>query len=96
MYAQVVVEISNDAVDKVFDYQALENTKVGMRVSVPFANRVVQGVVLSLSENTSYDKSKIKSIIANKESVPKIKPEILEMSKFLAKHFFLRLSDCFK
>ena len=96
MYAQVVVEISNDAVDKVFDYQALENTQVGMRVCVPFANRVVQGVVLSLSENTDYDKSKIKSIISNKESVPKIKPEILEMSKFLAKHFFLRLSDCFK
>ena len=96
MYAQVVVEISNDAVDRVFDYQALENTQVGMRVSVPFANRVIQGVVLSLSETTSYDKSKIKSIISNKESVPKIKPEILEMSKFLAKHFFLRLSDCFK
>ena len=96
MYAQVVVEISNDAVDKVFDYHAIENTQAGMRVSVPFANRVVQGVVLSLSETTSYDESKIKSIISNKESVPKIKPEILEMSKFLAKHFFLRLSDCFK
>ena len=41
MYAQVVVEISNDAVDRVFDYQALENTQVGMRVSVPFANRVI-------------------------------------------------------
>ena len=64
MYAQVVVEISNDAVDKVFDYHALENTQVGMRVGVPFANRVVQGVVLSLSETTSYDESKIKSIIS--------------------------------
>lgn len=96
MYAQVIVDISNDAVDKVFDYIALPDTKVGMRVSVPFANRAVLGYVVALCEDTKVDKTKIKSIISNKESVPKIKPEILELSKFLAEHFFLRLSDCIK
>ena len=96
MYAQVIVDISNDAVDRVFDYVALPDTKVGMRVSVPFANRAVLGYVVALCEDTNFDKTKIKSIISNKESVPKIKPEILEVSKFLARHFFLRLSDCIK
>jgi len=96
MYAQVIVDISNDAVDRVFDYLALPDTKIGMRVSVPFANRAVLGYVVGLCEDTTFDKSKIKSIISNKESVPKIKPEILEVSKFLAEHFFLRLSDCIK
>ncbi len=96
MYAQVIVDISNDAVDRVFDYVALPNTQVGMRVSVPFANRAVLGYVVALTEDTNFDKTKIKSIISNKESVPKIKPEILEVSKFLARHFFLRLSDCIK
>ena len=96
MYAKVVVDISNDAVDRVFDYLALPDTKVGMRVSVPFANRAVLGYVVALTEDTNFDKTKIKSIISNKESVPKIKTEILEVSKFLAGHFFLRLSDCIK
>jgi len=96
MYAQVIVDISNDAVDRVFDYIALPNTQVGMRVSVPFANRTVLGYVMALTEDTKFDKTKIKSIISNKESVPKIKPEILEVSKFLARHFFLRFSDCIK
>ena len=96
MYAQVIVDISNDAVDRVFDYIALPDTQVGMRVSVPFANRSVLGYVVALCEDTKVDKTKIKSIISNKESVPKIKPEILEVSKFLARHFFLRLSDCIK
>ena len=96
MYAQVIVDISNDAVDRVFDYIALPDTQVGMRVSVPFANRAVLGYVVALTEDTNVDKTKIKSIISNKESVPKIKPEILELSKFLARHFFLRLSDCIK
>lgn len=96
MYAQVIVDISNDAVDKVFDYVALPDTQIGMRVSVPFANRAVLGYVVALCEDTKVDKTKIKSIISNKESVPKIKPEILALSKFLAEHFFLRLSDCIK
>lgn len=96
MYAQVIVDISNDAVDRVFDYVALPNTQVGMRVSVPFANRAVLGYVVALTEDSNFDKTKIKSIISNKESVAKIKPEILEVCKFLARHFFLRLSDCIK
>jgi len=96
MYAQVVVDLSIDAVDRVFDYLALDSTQVGMRVSVPFANRTVLGYVVALKDDTEFDKSKIKSIISNKESVPKIKPEILKVCSFLAEHFFLRMSDCIK
>lgn len=96
MYAQVIVDIPNDAVDRIFDYLALENTQLGMRVSVPFAGRNVLGYVVGLSDNTNFDKSKIKSINKNLESVPKIKPEIIELCKFMAGHFFLRLSDTIK
>ena len=96
MYAQVIVDISNDAVDKVFDYVALPNTQVGMRVRVPFANRTILGYVVALSETTNFDANKVKPIVANMESVPKLKPEILELTKFLARHFFLRLSDTIK
>lgn len=96
MYAKVIVDISNDAVDRVFDYVALDDTKVGMRVRVPFAGRTVLGYVIGLSEHTDFDKNKIKPIIKNLESVPKLKPEILQLCLFLAKHFFLRLSDCIK
>ena len=96
MYAQVIVDISNDAVDRVFDYLALPNTQIGMRVRVPFANRAVLGYVIGLSDETTFDKTKIKSIISNLESVPKLKPEILELCKFMARHFFLRLNDCIK
>lgn len=96
MYAQVIVDISNDAVDRVFDYIALPDTQVGMRVKVPFANRSVLGYVIGLNETSSVEPSKIKSIISNLESVPKLKPEILQVCKFMAGHFFLRLSDCIK
>lgn len=96
MYAQVVVDISNDAVDRVYDYVALPDTQVGMRVRVPFAGREVLGYVLALCETSTFDSSKIKSITKNLESVPRLKKEMLELCHFLAKHFFLRLSDCIK
>lgn len=96
MFAQVIVDISNDAVDRIYDYIALPDTQVGMRVRVPFGGRTVLGYVMSLSEHSEFDPSKIKPIIKNLESVPKLKKEILELCHFLAKHFFLRLSDCIK
>lgn len=96
MFAKVIVDISSDAVDRVFDYIALPDTQIGMRVRVPFANRSVLGYVIGLSQESSVDKTKIKSIISNLESVPKLKQEILELCTFLARHFFLRFSDCIK
>ena len=96
MIAKVIVDISNDAVDRVFDYIAKEDTQIGMRVKVPFAHRNVLGYVVGLTDKTDVDLSKIKPIIENLESVPKLKPEILNLCSFLAEHFFLRLSDCIK
>ncbi len=96
MFAKVVVDISNDAVDRVFDYLAIEGTEVGMRVRVPFNNRSVLGYVLSLSETSAYDETKIKPIIKNLESVPKIKREIIDLCLYLCEHFFLRMADCIK
>ena len=96
MYAQVVVVIQNDAVDRVFDYVALTNTQIGMRVSVPFANRTILGYVIGLSNETNFDKNKIKPLKANLEMVPKLKKEVLELCKFMSNHFFLRLSDCIR
>ena len=93
MYAQVIVDIQNDAVDRVFDYLPLTDTKIGMRVLVPFAGRTVLGYVIGFSETSSFDASKIKTIKKNLETVPRLKGEILELCKFMARHFFLRLSD---
>ena len=96
MYAQVIVDISNDAVDRVFDYVALKDTEIGMRVRVPFANREFLGYVIRLKSTTDFDKTKIKSIIKNLDSIPKLKPEILDVCKFMCGRFFLRLSDAIK
>ena len=96
MIAEVVVDISNDNVDRVYDYIALADTKVGARVKVPFANRTVLGYVLKLKQKSSVDEKKLKTIKQNLDLSPLIKTELLEMTEWLASRFFLRKADVFK
>ena len=96
MIAEVVVDISNDNVDRVYDYIALPETKAGVRVKVPFANRLVLGYVLKLKETSSVDEKKLKSVKLNLDTEPIIKTELLEMTDWLANRFFLRKADVFK
>lgn len=96
MIAEVVVDISNDSVDRVYDYIALKDTVVGSRVKVPFASRLVLGYVLKLKDDSDCDSSKLKTIKQNLDKFPLIKPELLAMTEWLSSRFFLRKADVFK
>lgn len=96
MIAEVVVDISNDSVDRVYDYIALPNTQIGMRVRVPFANRLVLGYVLNLKDSTDFELSKLKSIKENLDDVPLIRQELVSLTDFMSSRFFLRKADIFK
>ncbi|MDR3263989.1 MAG: primosomal protein N' [Clostridiales bacterium] len=54
MIAEVIIDISNDEVDRVFDYNAAPDIKTGSRVIVPFLNRAVQGYVIKLKESSEF------------------------------------------
>ena len=62
MIAQVLVELMNKNVDKTFDYLVpstmQDKITVGIRVKVPFGNRTLEGFVLSLSNDSNYQKLK--------------------------------------
>lgn len=67
-YAEVIVNISHESVDRPFTYripETLENEiTVGTKVMVPFGkgNTMRKGFVISLPEKTDYEESKIKAI----------------------------------
>lgn len=66
MYAKVIVDIANTAVDKTFDYRVPENLdlKSGQRVFVPFGNTKKEGIILELLDSTEIPLNKLKSIIS--------------------------------
>ena len=63
MYAQVIVDIASESVDRVFTYRVPEGMNIvrGMRVSVPFGPRSAEGYVLGLSDTAQLDESRIKA-----------------------------------
>lgn len=69
MYANIIVNISHENLDKSFQYivpKRLEGIiSVGDRVSIPFGkgNRLIYGYVLMLTENPEFDPNKQKEIV---------------------------------
>lgn len=96
MIAEVVVDISNDSVDRVYDYIAIEGCFLGARVKVPFANRLVLGYITKIKEKSDLDVSKLKQIKQVIDKSALIKTELLDMTEWLASRFFLRKADVFK
>ncbi|MDD6093767.1 MAG: primosomal protein N' [bacterium] len=91
MYADVIIEYGNKAVDTLFTYiipdNLREKIKIGHRVLVPFNNREIEGFVLDISNefNSKYELKEISSLcdlepVLNEEMIilgKKIQKEIL-------------------
>lgn len=95
MFCEVIVDISSNRVDKIFDYDTNSlNLKVGQRVLVPFGNRFVEGYILKLKEKTNMETSKLKSVIKCLDDFSYFTDESLELMQYMVKTYNLRLSDC--
>lgn len=68
MFADVIIDITHEKLDKIFQYRVPSHLEgelcVGMEVLVPFgrANRRTKGYVIGFSETCEYDLSKIKEV----------------------------------
>ena len=69
LYADVVIDISHEALDKIFQYRVplslRETVTPGVRVCVPFGkgNRETEGYVVAIGREPDYDPDKIKEIL---------------------------------
>ncbi|MDR1905647.1 MAG: primosomal protein N' [Clostridiales bacterium] len=91
MIAEVIIDISNDDVDRIFDYDAGGDIKIGSRVKVSFLNRKMQGYVINLKEKSDFD-GKLKSI---EEVLDEgiIGNEFLRLMDFMTAKYNLRKID---
>lgn len=92
MIAEVIVDISNSAVDKIFDYIADYDNKVGNRVLVPFGHKQIEGYIIAIKNKSDYP-DKLKPIIRNLDSFQAIQPEMIDMMWYMKGKYNLRLAD---
>ncbi|MGI6097502.1 MAG: primosomal protein N', partial [Dethiobacteria bacterium] len=94
-YAEVVIDLMSDAVDKPFHYRippALEQeVKPGRRVLVPFGSRQLTGFVLRLLEKPEIKQTKDITDVLDEQ--PLLNEEFRELAIWLSKRYYCRLID---
>ena len=88
MYIDVLVELKAKKLDKTFTYSVPSNlvdkVRVGKRVIVPFGRQKLEGFILTISNNSSFD-YEIKNMIDVIDQDVVINSEMLEMGKYIQK-----------
>ncbi len=93
MYAQVIVDITHEKLDKVFEYripaELLDVVHVGMEVVVPFGkgNREMNGYVIGLSETCEYCADKVKEILRPAEKRMAIEGKLVALAAWMKDHY---------
>lgn len=98
--ARIAVSDAVFSMDKPYDYMIPEElaakVQPGVRVHIPFArgNRVREGIVLSVTDHSDYDK--LKSVICALDDSPVLTPAQLQLALFMQQRFFCTVYDAVK
>lgn len=93
MYADIIVDISHDKLDKTFQYQVpaslTEQVTVGMQVNVPFGrgNHLITGYVVNLTETAAFDVARMKEIHSVIEGKIPIESRMIRLASFIRANY---------
>lgn len=93
MYADIIIDITHEKLDKVFQYRIpseLEGIlEVGTEVVVPFGrgNKETGGYVIGFSETTDYDEDKIKFILRRAEDKRAIESKLVALAAWMKESY---------
>ena len=93
MYADIIIDITHEKLDKVFQYRIpshLEGMlKVGTEVVVPFGrgNKETKGYVTAFSDQTDYDEAKIKPVLRVAEGSMQIEAKLVALAAWMKERY---------
>ena len=93
MIAEIIVDLSSESIDKIFDYNCIEGLQRGQLVLVPFGNKQVEGFVVDLKNDTNVPIEKLKTVTNILKKEPVIKEEMFAIANFMKKEYHLRMVD---
>ena len=102
MYAGVIVDISHEAVDRIFHYRIPEelasSVKVGTEVTVPFGkgNSSRKAYVLEIVGSTSYPEDLIKELLSVNEKSNSMEADAIRLAYWIKEHYGSTLNDALR
>lgn len=92
-YADIIVDISLEALDRVFQYIVPEtlvsDIQVGSQVMVPFGkgNRVLRGYVIGFSEEPEYEPDKLKEIQSIQKDSMVVESQMIRLADWMGRMY---------
>lgn len=100
MYANVIVDISHEKLDKTFQYcipdELLGYINVGACVEVPFGNRKITGYVVEITDSLQIEASRIKPIIGLKAGSVAIENKLIALAGWIKKNYGSTMNQALK
>lgn len=92
-YANIIVDISHEKVDRPFQYKVPASLKgiieEGMKVQIPFgrSNKIIDGYVMELTDKTEYPIDKLKEILAVSKDSISVESEQVRLAGWLKRNY---------
>ena len=100
MYIDVLTQIGAKAVDQNYTYHVPDSLKdkikIGIRVKIPFGKMTLEGFVMNINNNITYDKNKIKDIIDITDENPVLNEEMLKLGKYMSENLLCSLVSAYQ
>ncbi len=92
-YADVIIDISHEKLDRPFQYRIperlLSNLEVGMEVLVPFgkSDKVIRGFVIDITDQCDFDPARIKEIRAIAQGGVTVESNLIRLAGWMHKNY---------
>ncbi len=90
-YARIIVDISQEKLDKTFEYRVPERLEealaVGMQVYVPFGSRRIRGYVVELADEAEYEEEKLKDVLSIVKDSVSIESQLIALAGWMRKNY---------
>ncbi len=92
-YADIIVDISHEKLDKTFQYKVPERLlgtlEVGMCVTVPFgkSNKLIQGYLVGLGEQCNFDPARTKEIAGVVQKGVNLEDKMIALAGFIKRNY---------
>ncbi len=102
MFADVIVDISHEKLDRSFQYRipkALEpKLQVGMTVRIPFgtANRKIAGYVINITDKAAFDEQKMKDILDIEPGALTIESRLIALAAWIHRQYGSTMNQALK
>ena len=102
MYANIIVDISHEQLDKTFQYlipsELEDQIQVGMQVNVPFGkgNRMLTGYIVEMTNIPEFDVTKIKPITSAVEGKVKVEGRLIQLASWIRQNYGSTMNQALK